>query len=208
MLIPNEKFLSVLLKNKITINGVLHIGAHDCEELPFYKEICDAESIIWIDALEFKVNEQKAKGVKNIFCAIISDKDNEEVNFNVSNNYASSSILPFGTHTVEHPHIHYIGYIPSKTVTVDTFFQQNNLDPSKYNVWNIDIQGADLLALKGGVNALKHVNVLYLEVNEKELYKGCANVKEIDDYVSQFGFTRVLTEMTIHGWGDAIYVKN
>ena len=208
MLIPNEKFLSVLLKNKITINGVLHIGAHDCEELPFYKEICDAESIIWIDALEFKVNEQKAKGVKNIFCAIISDKDNEEVNFNVSKNYASSSILPFGTHTVEHPHIHYIGYIPSKTVTVDTFFQQNNLDPSKYNVWNIDIQGADLLALKGGVNALKHVNVLYLEVNEKELYKGCANVKEIDDYVSQFGFTRVLTEMTIHGWGDAIYVKN
>jgi FkbM family methyltransferase len=208
MLIPTEKFLSILLKNKITINGVLHIGAHDCEELPFYNEICNTESIIWIDALEFKVNEQKAKGVKNIFCATISDKDNEDVNFNVSNNYASSSILPLGTHTVEHPHIHYIGYIPTKTITVDTFLQKNNLDPNKYNLWNIDIQGADLLALKGGVNALKYADVLYLEVNEKELYEGCPNVREIDDFVSQYGFTRVLTEMTKHGWGDAIYIKN
>ena len=41
MLIPTEKFLSILLKNKITINGILHIGAHDCEELPFYNEICN-----------------------------------------------------------------------------------------------------------------------------------------------------------------------
>jgi hypothetical protein len=101
-----------------------------------------------------------------------------------------------------------LGGALTKTVTVDTFLQRNNLDPSKYNVWNIDIQGADLLALKGGVNALKHVNVLYLEVNEKELYEGCPNVKDIDDFVSKYGFTRVLTEMTIHGWGDAIYVKN
>lgn len=208
MLIPVEKFFSLLLKNKITINGVLHIGSHDCEEMSFYKEVCNTESIIWIDALEFKVNEQKAKGIKNIFCATISDKDNEDINFNVSNNYASSSILPLGTHTVEHPHIHYIGYIPTKTITVDTFLQKNNFDPSKYNLWNIDIQGADLLALKGGVNALKYADVLYLEVNEKELYKGCPNVKEIDDFLSQFGFTRVLTEMTIHGWGDAVYIKN
>jgi FkbM family methyltransferase len=208
MLIPNEKFLSVLLKNKITINGIFHIGAHDCEELSFYTEICNPESIIWVDALEFKVNEQKAKGVNNIYCATISDKDDDIVNFNVSNNYASSSILPFGTHTTEHPHVHYIGYFPTKTVTVDTFFQKNNLDPTKCNLWNIDIQGAEMLALKGGTNALKYANVLYLEVNEKELYKGCPNINEIDNYVSQFGFRRVLTEITIHGWGDAVYIKN
>ena len=208
MLIPNEKFLSVLLKNKITINGIFHIGAHDCEELSFYTEICNPESIIWVDALEFKVNEQKAKGVNNIYCATISDKDDDIVNFNVSNNYASSSILPFGTHTTEHPHVHYIGYFPTKTVTVDTFFQKNNLDPTKCNLWNIDIQGAEMLALKGGTNAVKYANVLYLEVNEKELYKGCPNINEIDNYVSQFGFRRVLTEITIHGWGDAVYIKN
>ena len=67
MLIPTEKFLSILLKNKITINGVLHIGAHDCEELPFYNEICNTESIIWIDALEFKVNEQKPRVLRIFF---------------------------------------------------------------------------------------------------------------------------------------------
>lgn len=208
MIIPTEKFLSLLVKNKITINGIFHIGAHNCEELPFYKEICNPESIIWIDALEFKVNEQKAVGVNNIYCATISDKDDESVNFNVSNNYGSSSILQFGTHTVEHPHIHYIGYIPTKTITIDTFFEKNNLDPIKYNFWNIDIQGAEMLALKGATNALKNVNILYLEVNEKELYIGCPNIKDIDEYLSQLGFKRILTEMTIHGWGDAVYIKN
>jgi FkbM family methyltransferase len=208
MLIPTEKFLSILLKNKIIVNGIFHIGALDCEELPFYKEICEPNSIIWIDALEFKVNEQKAKGVPNVYCATISDKDDGTVNFNVSNNYGSSSILPFGTHTVEHPHIHYIGFIPTKTVTIDTFFQRNNLDPTKCNLWNIDIQGAEMLALKGGTNALKYANVLYLEVNEKELYTGCPNINEIDDFVFKLGFRRVLTEMTKHGWGDAVYIKN
>jgi hypothetical protein len=45
-----------------------------------------------------------------------------------------------------------------------------------------------------------------LEVNEKQLYKNCALVEEIDEFLLQINFKRVFTEMTTHGWGDAIYI--
>ena len=30
---------------------------------------------------------------------------------------------------------------------------------------------------------------------------------EIDEYLEKFGFKRVITEITLNGWGDAFYVK-
>lgn len=77
----------------------------------------------------------------------------------------------------------------------------------KYNFWNFDIQGAELLALKGADKYIKNVDAIYLEVNEKELYKNCGLIHEIDAFLSNYGFTREITFMTPHGWGDALYVK-
>ena len=31
-------------------------------------------------------------------------------------------------------------------------------------------------------------------------------MSEIDNYLLQFNFKRVLTNMTQHGWGDAVYI--
>ena len=40
------------------------------------------------------------------------------------------------------------------------------------------------------------------------MYKDCNLVGEIDEYLSQFGFTRVATKMAGNaGWGDAFYIK-
>ena len=93
-----------------------------------------------------------------------------------------------------------------QSITVDTFFKRNNLDASRYNLWNFDIQGAELMALKGAINSIKHAQILYLEVNEKELYKNCGLITEIDEFLSNFHFKRVVTNMTKHGWGDALYI--
>jgi hypothetical protein len=63
------------------------------------------------------------------------------------------------------------------------------------------------MALRGAAQSLVHVDVLYLEVNERELYEGCAMVGELDAFLEPYGFRRVWTHMTEHGWGDAIYRK-
>ena len=62
------------------------------------------------------------------------------------------------------------------------------------------------MALKGATQSIKYAKVLYLEVNEKELYKNCGLITDIDIFLSQYNFKRVLTNMTSHGWGDALYI--
>lgn len=207
MIIDLQEIQNILTSKKINIKGCLHIGAHNCEELPIYKTLgVKTEDIVWVDALSFKVEESISRGIPNVYHAVITDKDDEDIIFNVANNVQSSSILEFGQYSTEYPGVVFVDKIHQKSITVDTFFERNNLDASKYDFWNFDIQGAELLALKGATKSIKHAKVLYLEVNSKELYKNCALINEIDEFLTPLNFKRILTNMTIHKWGDALYI--
>ena len=207
MLISFEEINKMLLLKNININGCFHIGAHDCEELEFYNKLgIKTENIVWIDAIPSKVSEAINRGIPNVYNAVITDTDDKEIVFNISNNVQSSSILEFGTHLTEHPHVVYVDKIQQKSITIDTFFERNNIDASKYNFWNFDIQGAELMALKGSIKSIQHAKAIYLEVNIKELYKNCGLIGEIDEFLLKYNFKRMLTNMTRHGWGDALYI--
>lgn len=207
MLLKCEEINNILLSKNININGIFHLGAHQCEEIVFYNKLgIKNENIVWIDAIPANVNAVTNRGIPNVYNAVITDKDDEEIVFNISNNVQSSSVLELGTHSQEHPGIVYIDKIQVKSITIDTFFERNNIDASKYDFWNFDIQGAELMALTGASESLKYARVLYLEVNEKELYKNCGLMNEIDEYLSKYNFKRVLTNITEHGWGDALYI--
>ena len=208
MLIPYHRIQQILTENKIAINGAFHIGAHECEELSFYRQLgVPSIDVIWIDAIPQKVVEAKHRGVPNVYHAVVTDQDNQDVIFHVSNNGQSSSVLEFGTHSQEHPWVTYVEDLPQKSITIQTFVKDNQIKMEKHNFWNFDIQGAELMALKGAGDLIHTAAAIYLEVNEKELYKGCGLIGEIDDFLLQYGFTRVATEMTVHGWGDALYIK-
>jgi FkbM family methyltransferase len=207
MLISFDEINNILLLNNIKIDGILHIGSHDCEELEFYNKLgVKNTDIIWIDAITKKVYEATNKGIPNVYNALITDKDDENVIFNVANNFQSSSVLNFGTHSQEHPDVVYSWKVQKKTITINSFFDRNNIDGTKYNFWNFDIQGAELLALKGSTKYIQYAQVIYLEVNEKELYKNCGLIGDIDIYLSKYNFKRVITVMTNHGWGEALYI--
>ncbi len=209
MILSVDDVYKAFLYNNINITGIFHVGAHECEELLFYNSFgVKNEDIVWIDAVESKVTDATNRGIVNVYNALITDKDDEDVEFNISNNIQSSSILEFGTHSEEHPWVVYTDKVLKKSITVDTFFEKNDLDASKYNFWNFDIQGAELIALKGATKSLQYAKALYLEVNEKELYKDCALIDEIDEFLSKHNFKRVLTKITQHGWGDALYLKS
>jgi FkbM family methyltransferase len=196
-----------LLLQNITIKGAFHVGAHECEELHFYDQIgLKPEDVVWVDAIPSKVSEAINKGIPNVYNAVITDKDDEELFFNVANNWQSSSVLELGTHSREHPDVVYVDKIKQTSITIDTFFERNNIDASKYDFWNFDIQGAELMALKGATRSIQYAKALYLEVNEKELYKDCGLINDIDIFLSHFNFKRVITDITRWGWGDALYI--
>uniref|UniRef100_A0A6C0J7X9 Methyltransferase FkbM domain-containing protein n=1 Tax=viral metagenome TaxID=1070528 RepID=A0A6C0J7X9_9ZZZZ len=194
-------------KYNVNITGIIHVGAHECEEMDIYNK-CGVkdDSIIWIEADSDTYTRMNGK-IKNLYNVVISDKDNEVREFNVTNNNQSSSLLNLKTHLIAHPTIHVINKKFVTTKTLDTFFSDENIDITKYNFLNIDIQGAELLALKGMSKSLHNMDYLYLEVNTEELYENCAMVNEIDQFVSVYGFKRIETKMTGVGWGDAFYIK-
>lgn len=208
MLIKNDDIKNIIKNNNIKITGVLHLGAHECEEISVYNYIgIDAKNIIWIDALENKVIQNKNRCIPNVYNAVISDQDDKDVEFNIANNSYSSSILEFGKQFTDHPDIKFIDKIVTKSITLNTFFERNNIDGNKYNFWNFNIQGAELLALKGAINYIKNAKIIYLRVNAKEVYKGCSMIYEIDQLLSCCGFVRKITEITTEGYGDALYIQ-
>jgi len=204
------KFQEIVKKHNLNINGILHVGAHHAEELPDYLA-CGINKIIWVEA-EHKTFEVlkmilKPHTEQKAYSFAASDEDGIEVDFHIASNGESSSILEMDTHLKEHPHITIVDKKKVFTKKIDTFFQEENLESKNYNFLNLDIQGAELLALKGMKDSLKNIDYIYSEVNIKELYKGCAKLSEIDEFLAPFGFSRVELEMTQHGWGDAFYIK-
>ena len=197
-------------KYKMKIRGIMHIGAHNCEEMEKYNKIgVKKENIIWIEANPYIVQRMKQKDKEiRIIHGLITDKNDDDMFFNVANNGQSSSIYEFGTHSVNHPEVRYIGKLILRSKRMDRVYEENKIEKNFANFLNIDIQGAELLALKGMGELIKEYDYLYLEVNSEEVYKDCGLVTEIDIYLDNYNFKRVETKWWGKaGWGDAFYVR-
>jgi len=202
MLIPLHDLVK---KYNINFKGILHVGAHECEELNDYDQYLPRNKMLWIEALPGKVELCKSRfNNLNIEQAVVSDTI-ENVLFKVANNGQSSSILDFGLHSQFHPHVHYIGEFKCETQLLKNILPKYNID---YNFLNFDIQGAELKALKGMEEYLYKVDYLYTEVNSDQVYRGCSLINELDDYLKQFHLVRVETKWTEFRWGDAFYIRN
>jgi FkbM family methyltransferase len=190
--------------------GVIHIGAHLMEERNDYI-INSLYNTIWIEANtniynQIKIVESQPTN-ELVFNFAISDVDNKIYEFNITNNGQSSSILELDKHLIHHPTIYVSETMKVESKRMDTLIKENNIYINNYDFLNIDIQGAELLALKGFGDLLYNIKYIYTEINKNYLYKDCALVDEIDEYLIKYGFTRVETVMTECEWGDALYIK-
>lgn len=192
-------------KYNLNLKGILHIGAHLCEEIVKYDLYLPRNMVVWVEANIVKINQSKQMH-PNIFIehAVVSDT-REQVDFYISNNGESSSFLKLGTHKYYYPGITYIGEFRAETVPITDIIEKYPDIP--FNFVNLDIQGAELKALKGFGDYLSKIDYIYSEVNEEYVYEGCGLIGEIDDYLQQWGFVRVETSMTSHKWGDAFYIN-
>lgn len=182
--------------------GVIHVGAHRCEEKIHY-DSWNIDKVMWIDG-----NDDLCALNDNIINAIVSDKDDVEVDFIITSNDAmSSSILELKEHKKEHPDCLEVNRVRKNTVRLDTLLKRQNESPQNFDVLVMDVQGAEMFVLKGAPEVLKNIKCIITEVNTKELYAGCVMLEELDAFLGERGFIRMHTDMTRHGWGDAVYVK-
>lgn len=194
----------LILKYNIILTGIIHVGAHECEELKDYEKYINRNKILWIDAIPSKVYycRQHYPDIL-IEQAVVSDKI-EQVTFNISNNGQSSSILEFGLHTKYHPTVKYVDTFTTISTLLSSIISRYDIP---FNFINIDIQGAELKALKGMESYLNQIEYAYIEVNSDYIYKDCALIDELDDYLKKFNLIRVETKWTDFKWGDAFYIR-
>ncbi len=201
--------LSTLISDfELQIEGILHIGAHHAEELDLYESL-GVRKVIWLEGnpstYEQLAIRIKGKEGHNAFNLLVSDKEGEEVAFNIASFSQSSSILEFGNHKRSYPDITTTEHVMLKTVRLDKFFPKGL---KGINFVNLDIQGAELMALIGMGHLLTSIDYVYLEVNLIHVYKGCARLHQIDQYLGLNGFVRVKHKITKAQWGDAFYIRS
>jgi FkbM family methyltransferase len=197
-------------KHKLDIKGVLHLGASYGQERNEYDNYCKGD-ILWVEAIP-EVYEKLKENIKPFkkqmaYNACLSNVNGQEVVFNVSNNESqSSSMLELGTHILIHPEVHYIDQITMETIRADKLLKK--YDFTNINFLNVDLQGAEHLAIEGMGDLIKNIDYALLEVNMKETYKGCMLIENLDYFMMQRGFERVETgDWVAETWTDALYVR-
>ena len=201
----------LIKKYSLDIKGVIHLGASKGQEVAEYVAN-GAENIILVEAIPSIYYQlvDNTKSYNNVICIneCLSDNDGEEIEFNVANNEGqSSSILEFDQHTKEHPSVMFVDKLKLSTRRMDSILFERGIDMDNYNYLSIDLQGAELMALKGMGVCLRNIDYIYCEVSDRPMYKDQPLIGDIDSFLECFGFERKEVWMTPHGWGDAIYIK-
>lgn len=199
-------FRTLFPKYNIKPKGVLHVGANRGEEYPVYMEL-GIKKQVWYEAnpamYQLLMETIKDNPEATAYNLCVGDKFKEVVLHIANNSGQSSSVLSLGTHAQVHPEVHYIKDITVQMIRLDGLPMDEDLD-----FLNIDIQGAELMALKGMGNLLHQFKAAYLEVNRAYLYEGCPLIEDLDEYLATFGFERVETYWCGNtNWGDALWVK-
>lgn len=192
--------------------SIIHVGAHLAEEHSEYKKFnwigTESRRAIWVEAQTKLVETLKNtldQEENIIYNYAIWSEDKKEISLNISNNTQSSSLFNLSKHKQIYPEIKFVQKIVVPTIRLDTLLGLDDLSP---DFINLDIQGAELIALKSLGDKINDFKWIYSEVNYEELYEGCSLIVEIDEFLKEKNFKRVFTvKRAGAGWGDALYIR-
>jgi FkbM family methyltransferase len=188
--------------------GIIHMGAHRGTEAAVYDWF--NKRTAWIEANPEIIDDLKdhtSQYINQIVIqALLSDEDNKLENFNISSNDgASSSIFSFGSYKKIHEEIKMIEIIKLKTSKLDTVIKKKKINIEKYDFWVLDLQGAELLALKGARESIKFCNYIFTEISKEDIYKNGANWSELNQFLIKNQFLPAWEPKEIHT--DVLFIK-
>lgn len=135
----------------------------------------------------------------------LSDRVEEvELFLSSGDSTASSSIFAPKEHLVEHPTVMFEKRITVPTITLDLWAQQYGVKRVDF-LW-LDMQGAELRALKGMGKLIETARALHVEVSTKESYAGAPLYAELGGWMRERGF-KVKNERFEGSQGDVFFVR-
>lgn len=117
----------------------------------------------------------------------------------------SSSLMKPKAHLIEVPDTFFDKTITVASTTLDDWAAKQQVDKCDF-LW-LDMQGAELAAIKASPRIVATVRVIYLEVSRTEIYAGCPLYPEVRAYLEAIGFRVALEEFASASWGNVMFVR-
>jgi FkbM family methyltransferase len=204
--------IDCLRRHGVQPRGIVHAGAHCAEEMDLYLGLGPA-LVVWIEAdpallpaIEARIAARAGNPTRQIAIqALITDRDGVATDFHrFSNDGASSSVFrdtPLLRETW--PGLHRTGEVLSlPSSRLDTALRAHGVTPDHVDTLALDLQGAELLALRGSGAFLDQVEFLEAELSQERFYDGGAQADELAAFLAAHGFERI-TEL--HRHGDTVF---
>jgi FkbM family methyltransferase len=197
---------------KLGLSTAVHIGAHLAEERADY-EALGFSDVLWVEAsaemYQGMVREfARPTGAKTRHIAVhalVSERAGEQRQLrHFSNNGESSSIFAATpVFRAAWPTINETGRTETITsCTADQIAAAHGFNSTDLLV--ADVQGAELLVLKGATKLLATAKAVVVEVSKYPYYEGGALQPEIRDFLRSYGFAE-LRRPPNHG--DQLYLR-
>jgi FkbM family methyltransferase len=205
--IPKHIIRKYLLENPVIIDCGAHVGADSIE----LSKILPKSNIFSFEPVPtiFHSLKKATNKYPNIECFQIALSDNDgEAQFFVSSGEsdASSSLMNPTGHKEVHPDVTFKEEIIVKTLSLDSWAKQMNLNKVDF-LW-LDMQGYELNMLKASKKILNSVSVIHTEVSLSNSYEGAVLYPEYRSWLESVGF-KVAFEAIPQGtdMGNVLFVR-
>jgi FkbM family methyltransferase len=210
--------LALLGHHGVSRRGVLHVGAHYGLELEAYLA-CGFQRVSYVEAnpalwpaLEEHVDFWRRWGEVmqsyygatppriEVLKAAASDGEGSARLHLTECSGQSSLMSPLD------PGIRVLDEVEVRTARLDDLVDE----VSAYSLLVLDIQGAELQALRGAPKLLEQARMVVVEVNYRRRYQGCPLAHEVDEFMEAHGYRAVARSQTVP-WavgGDVAYLRD
>lgn len=214
-----EHFLSRLTG---PLNTVVHVGAHKGEEVDAYRRH-GANRIVLVEAGPGNAAAlQERFGAAHdvlVVHAAATDHDGTEqllMHTNRRGETESASLLPMKRLGEIVPTLQTEDTVEVPAATLDALLERAGIAAGSIGLLVLDVQGAELLVLRGAVGALASARAVLTEVALIELYEGAASEEEVAPLLEAAGFA--LSDALYYelyegdhrfpAWGDCLYERS
>jgi len=205
-------FLALLNKYKIPKENCLHVGANIGTEIETYDKY-GFKNIVWIEGYQpyFETLQKNIGHRKNHFLlnTMVSDIQDEVVNFKVASNTGSSTIFePTSSWYETFTDLSFQKIEEIKCSRIDNIlnekFNSTFLESIKFLV--IDIEGAELKALKSMGLLIDNIEFALVEVSLRPNFLNAPLMIDIDKFFLQHSFKKIYSKYGSSS-GDALYKR-
>lgn len=116
----------------------------------------------------------------------------------------SSSLLPPANHLEIAGFIHFNKKIEVETITLKSFCNSNNI--TAIDFIHMDVQGAELMVLRGAGDLISSIKLIWMEVSKIDLYKNQPLAEDVKKFMLENNF--LLIKDALFGLhGDQLYIS-